>query len=73
MCLSFLNDKGPTLDDRIFCLLRTPGLDSLQRTKLFCADVHYVQDRDKEAEAIVIEIEEECRRMSIQIWRPMWA
>lgn len=59
-----------TLDDRIFCLQRTFNLPSELRTMVYQADVLYLQDRDDEAEKIIVQIESMCDQANISIWLP---
>ncbi len=58
------------LDDRIYCLQRTPELPAPLRLLLHNADVAYIQGDDDQALEIVSRIESACSNSGISIFRP---
>lgn len=64
-----VEERGLSLDDRLFFLQRTrlpPELSAMVHQ----ADVAYLQGREEEASRLVAEVERRCAEMGIRIARP---
>ena len=58
-----------SLDDRLYCLQQTILPDDLS-AKLVKADVLFLQDKDPQSLILVLEIEEACEQLGIEIHQP---
>lgn len=59
-----------SIDDRLYVLQNTPELPDDLKKKLHEADVAYLQDRDGECLRLLDEIENQCRKLGINLWNP---
>lgn len=59
-----------TLEDRIYCLLRTSMLPTDLKSLLEQAEAAYLEECDEIAVKLVIRIENSCKQRGIEIYTP---